>query len=77
MTTPRPTAIEAISTLFDQMVYCFFDPANANLSDDEILKKYVHRVERLAVEYSIDVVYLKNAFARKLGKVIADLDETL
>jgi hypothetical protein len=63
-----------MSTLFDEMVHCFFDPANEGLSDDDLLKKYVHRIERLAVEYSIDVVYLKNAFARKLGKVIADLE---
>jgi hypothetical protein len=63
-----------MSSLFDEMIHCFFDPANEGLSDDDLLKKYVRRIERLAVEYSIDVAYLKNAFARKLGKVIADLE---
>lgn len=73
--TPKPPAIEAMSALFDEIIYCLFDPANKGLSDDDLLKKYVHRIERLAVEYSIDVAYLKNAFARKLAKVIADLED--
>jgi hypothetical protein len=75
MTPPRPTLIEAVSALFDEMIHGFFDPANEGLSDDDLLKEYARRIERLAVEYSIDVAYLKNAFARKLDKVIADLEE--
>lgn len=75
MSAPKPPVIEAMSVLFDEMIYCFFDPANEGLSDDDLFKKYVHRIECLAVKYSIDVVYLKNAFARKLVKVIANLED--